>query len=528
MNMSMATPARWAARTGGAPSSPESTATRSAGPLAAQAPVPATGWVPALVWVIAAAFVALELAVSGRYGFLQDELYFIEAGRHLAFGYVDQPPLAPLLTRVTGVLGVSPTAIRIVPALAGGAVVVLAARFAALFGAGRFGRVLAALATACAPVVVALGHLGITEPLDLLAWTVVLLCVTTALLRDRPHWWLGGGAVAGIGLEDNNLMLLLLIGLAIGVALSQHRAVLRTRWPWLGAAIAAVIWAPNIAWQAANGWPELAMASALHQLNTSVTDYVAGVPVQLLYAGLFVLPLVIAGLVGLWRTPELRFLAITATLLIVYVAAWVPGKVYYSEGTGPAVLAAGAVAAERWIARGGRPGLRRGLLVAAPLVSIAISIQTILPVVPAADLHAVPNLDTVTTADTYGWPQLTHAVAAQDAALTRAGQPPTAIFTGNYGEAGALDVLGSADHLPPVLSGQNNYWIWGPGHASDAVVLVVDALGWLRPYFARCRVLTTYDAPYHVPSDFTDLRIGVCTGPSAGWPALWPHLKHYD
>src|SRR5690242_11002527 len=208
MNMSMATRARWAAPTGGAPSPPESTATRSAGPHAARAPVPATGRVPALFWVIAAAFVTLELAVSGRYGFLQDELYFIEAGRHLAFGYVDQPPLAPLLTRVTGVLGVSPTAIRIVPALAGGAVVVLAARFAALFGAGRFGRVLAALATACAPVVIALGHLGITEPLDLLAWTVVLLCVTTALLRDRPHWWLGGGAAAGIGLEDNNLMLL--------------------------------------------------------------------------------------------------------------------------------------------------------------------------------------------------------------------------------------------------------------------------------------------------------------------------------
>jgi len=148
--------------------------------------------------------------------------------------------------------------------------------------------------------------------------------------------------------------------------------------------------------------------------------------------------------------------------------------------------------------------------------------------VPAADLHSIPNLDTVTTADTYGWPQLTRAVAVQDAALARAGQAPTAIFTGNYGEAGALDVLGSAGHLPPVLSGQNNYWIWGPGRASDAVVLVVDAMGWLRPYFTRCQVLTTYYAPQHVPSDFSGLQIGVCTGPSAGWPALWPHLKHYD
>jgi hypothetical protein len=252
------------------------------------------------------------------------------------------------------------------------------------------------------------------------------------------------------------------------------------------------------------------------------------VPVQLLYAGLFAVPLIIAGFVRLWREPGLRFLAVSATLLIVYVAAWVPGKVYYSEGMAPVVLAAGAVAAERWAARGRKPGMRRWLVVVACLLSMGVSLPTVLPIVPVASLHTVRNQDTVTTADTVGWPQLTRAVADQDAALARAGQAPTSIFTGNYGEAGALDVLGTADHLPPVLSGQNNFWIWGPGQASDRTVLVVGALGWLRPYFARCRVLTTYYAPYHVQNDYTGLQIGVCTGPSAGWPALWPHLKHYD
>jgi len=118
-------------------------APEAAAPAVTQTPHPqvsSSDRVPVLAWVIAAVFVAVELAVSDRYGFLQDELYFIVAGRHLAFGYVDQPPLAPLLTRITDVFGVSPTPIRIVPALAGGAVVVMAARFAALFGAGRFGR----------------------------------------------------------------------------------------------------------------------------------------------------------------------------------------------------------------------------------------------------------------------------------------------------------------------------------------------------------------------------------------------------
>jgi hypothetical protein len=143
-------------------------------------------------------------------------------------------------------------------------------------------------------------------------------------------------------------------------------------------------------------------------------------------------------------------------------------------------------------------------------------------------VHTLPaSSQQSSVGDSIGWPQLTHAVAVQDAALARAGQRPTSIFTGYYAEAGALDVLGSADHLPPVLSGHNAYWMWGPGRASDRTVLVVDALGRLRPYFASCRLLTTYYAPDHVKNDWTDIQIGVCTGPVSNWPALWPHLKHY-
>jgi hypothetical protein len=506
-------------------------ATEAAVPVTPARPAPAgaSDRVPVLAWVIAAVFVATELAVSGRYGFLQDELYFIEAGRHLAFGYVDQPPLAPLLTRITGILGVSPTAIRIVPALAGGAVVVMPARFAALFGAGRFGQVLAALAIACAPVLLGAVHIANTTPLDLLAWTTVLLCVTTALLRHRPRWWLGAGAAAGVGLENDNLLVMLLVGLLLGILVSEHRSVLRTRWPWAGAGLAAVIWAPNIIWQATHGWPQLAMASALHHENSTPADYAGGLPAQFLYLGLLLAPLVIAGFIRLWRTPELRFIAVAATLVVVYVLAWVPGKPYYSDGMAPAVLAAGALAAERWIARARRPRLRRGLVLAAALVGLAIALPLTLPILPASDVHdlSASSQQSSDIGDTIGWPQLTRAVAAQDAALVRAGQPPTSIFTGYYAEAGALDVLGSADHLPPVLSGHNAYWMWGPGRASDRTVLVVDALGQLRPYFAHCRLLTTYDAPYHVQNDWTGLQIGVCTRPVANWRTLWPHLKHY-
>jgi hypothetical protein len=485
--------------------------------------------VPLPAWLIAAALVAVELAVSGRYGFMQDELYFIEAGRHLAFGYVDQPPLAPLLTRiVTGVFGVGPTAVRIIPALAGGAVVVIAARCAALFGAGRFGRVLAALTTACAPVIFTSVHVDNTTPLDLLSWAAVVLCVATALLRGRPRWWLGAGTAAGLGLENDNLMLLLLAGIAVGLLVSAHRQVLRTRWPWLGAAVAAVIWAPNLIWEAVNGWPQLAMAAALRSENSSAGDYAAGLPIQLLYIGLLVTPVVVAGFVRLWRTPELRFIAVATTVMLVYVVAWIPGKAYYTDGMAPAVLAAGSAAAEQWIARGHRPRARTALLIAAPLLGLVI-LPDALPVVPVSAVHTLSATAQHSSdlGDTIGWPQLTLAVAAQDAALTRAGHPPSAIFTGFYGEAAALGVLGVGHHLPAVLSGNNAYWMWGPGRAADTTVLAVDALSQLRPYFASCRLLTTYQAPYHVQNDWTPLQIGVCTGPAAGWPELWPRLKHY-
>ena len=485
---------------------------------------------PALVWVIAAAFVAIELAVSSRYGFMQDELYFIVAAHHLAFGYVDQPPLAPLLTRITDVLGVNPTAIRIAPALAGGATVVLTARQAALFGAGRTGRVLAALAMACTPVLLGADHVANTTPWNLLAWTAVVVCVSTALLRDRPRWWLGAGVAAGLGLQDDNIMILLLAVLAVGIFCSVQRPVLRTWWPWLGSGIALVIWAPDLIWQATHGWPQLAMSAALHRENDSAGSYAGGIPAQLIYVGILVSPLVVAGFIRLWRTAELRFLAIAAALVVIYVLAWVPGKPYYTDGLAPAVLAAGAAAAESWAARGHRPRLRLGLLVAAPVVGIAVIVAYLLPIVPVSDVHKLPVSiqQSSQVGDSVGWPQLAAAVAAQDAALTRSGQQPTSIFAGYYGEAAAVQVFGGHDHLPPVLSGQNAYWMFGPGGASDHTVLAVDALGQLRPYFASCRLLTTYYAPYRVQNNWTDLQIGVCTGPVGTWHTIWPHLKRYE
>lgn len=481
---------------------------------------------PVATWLIAAGYVLLELAVSGRYGFQQDELYFLVAGHHLAFGYVDQPPLAVLLDRTTDLFGVNPTAIRVLPALAGGVVVILAARLAALFGGGRAARVMAALGIAVAPIFLGAMHIGNTTPYDLLAWTLVTVCAATALLRDRPRWWLGAGVAAGVGINDEYLILTLLAALVLGILLtSAHRTVLATRWPWIGGVIGLLIWLPNLIWQFANGWPQLTMATALHAQNTSAADYLAGLPGQFVYAGLLGTVLGIAGLIALWRSRQLRFLAVAATIILVYVLVWIPGKIYYVDGILPAILAAGAVSGERWIARARRPRARRVVVGVLTVVGTLPLLPSVLPLLPVAQLHTVNGATSI--ADGVGWPQLTDEVAAQDAALARAGHPPTSIFTGAYAEAAALQLYG-VKHLPPVISGHNTFWTWGPGNASDTTVLYVDAAAQLRPYFADCRRLRVYNPPYQVRNDWNDLAIGVCTGPTASWQALWPKLKHYD
>jgi 4-amino-4-deoxy-L-arabinose transferase-like glycosyltransferase len=481
---------------------------------------------PALVWIIAAVFVAVELAFSAGYGFQQDELYFIQAGRHLAFGYVDQPSIAPLLARIaTAIGGLNPTAVRTLPAFEGGAIVVLAARQAMIFGAGRVGRVLAALCMACAPVLIGAVHIGNTTPPALLTWTLVVLCVTTAIAREQPRWWLGAGLVAGLGLQTNNLIALLLLSLTIGLLATRRTDLLRTRWPWLGALIAAVIWAPNVVWQATHGWPQFAMASSLHRENTSSAAYLGGLPAQIIYAGLLTAPVLIAGFVRLWRTPELRYLAVTVTVVSVYVLLWIPGKPYYTSGLLPAVLAAGSVATERWFARGRRPIRRRTLVVGAVLAATVVTVPAVLPVWPVRDLHH--HATSADLADMVGWPELVRHVAAANAALVASGIAPTSIFTGNYAEAATLDVLGPAG-LPPVLSGHNSYGMWGPGSASDATVLAVDAADQLRPYFAQCRTVSTFVTPDQVDNDFNHLDLSLCTGPTSDWAGLWAHLTHDD
>jgi 4-amino-4-deoxy-L-arabinose transferase-like glycosyltransferase len=331
---------------------------------------------------------AVLVALSGGYGYHRDELYFLAAGAHPAWGYPDQPPLTPLLARATSLLGDSLIALRLPSAFAIAAVVMLAALLAREFGARPGAQVLAAGCTAVSTVVIAVGHLLSTATFDLLAWTALSWLVARALRCDEPVWggpvWLAAGLVAGIGLENKTLLAFYLGALAVALLVVGPRAVLRSPWAWVAVVVALALWAPNLWWQATHGWPlwELSTTIAAGGSATSAPRWLF-LPFQLVLVSLLLVPVWGIGLWRLLRGPELRTFRLfgVSYLLLAVLFLVTGGKPYYLAGLYPVLLAAGAQPVLDW-AHHRSAALRSGLVAAALAVSAAVSVVLMLPVVP--------------------------------------------------------------------------------------------------------------------------------------------------
>ncbi|MGH2467284.1 MAG: glycosyltransferase family 39 protein [Candidatus Limnocylindrales bacterium] len=484
--------------------------------------------VPPLVLVAAAGMFLVLLAVSGAYGFHRDELYFIVAGRHPALGYVDQPPLTPLLSALSvAVLGLSPTAVRILPALEMALVVILAARMAHDLGGSSRAQVLAAITVAVSGYLAA-GHLDDTAELDLLIWAVVVWLLVGLLDGADPRRWLAVGAVVGLGLENKDTLLVLGAGLAVGLILARRWDVLRSPWPWIGLAIAVVIWLPNLYWQATNDWPQITMAG--HIAGNDADNRASFLPLLWLLAGPLLFPIALAGLVWMLlstRARAWRPIPIAALVVVIIVAA-TGGKAYYAVGTLPIFMAAGAVVLDRWVGRGHAWPKLAAFAVVAALSGAFIAYLT-LPILSVEAFAASPLPTTVTdTAEQVGWPQLVATVEGVVAGLPADERSRAVILTTNYGEAGALVLLGQG--LPPVYSGHNSFWTWGPPPADRTVVVRVgdwsDMSG--SSLFAGCRIVATIDNGAGVPNQEKGKPVSVCSGISQPWSTLWPILRHID
>ena len=224
--------------------------------------LPLFAWRPLLA--VSGALAALEIEVSGRYGYHRDELYFVQAGEHLAWGYPDQPPLAPVVARLVGVLAPhSLVGLRILPALAAAAVVLFTGLIARELGGGRASQLLAAACMAVSAVLLLVGHTFGTTIIDLFAWTAICAVAARVLRGGDPRWWLVLGGIVGLALLNKTLVAALPLALLVGVLIGGPRHVLRTLWFPVGVVLAVLIVAPNLWWQATNGWPQLTLSAAI-------------------------------------------------------------------------------------------------------------------------------------------------------------------------------------------------------------------------------------------------------------------------
>ncbi len=475
---------------------------------------------------LAAGVAALLLATSGRYGYHRDELYFLRAGREPAFGYVDQPPLTPLIARAMDtVLPGSLTGLRLPSVLASALVVLLTGLVARELGGRRAAQLLAAASMGVSAVLLAVGHLLSTTTYDLLAWTALTWLLVRAL-RDGGPVWLATGAVAGLALQNKSLPLVLLAGVLVGVLAVGPRAALASGWPWLGAAVALVIWAPNLVWQAANGFPVFTLSAAIAGGSSGSSEpWYAFLPFQLVLVSPLLVPVWALGWWRLARDPELRTWRAFAVAYVLVAALFLVtgGKPYYLAGFFPVLLAAGAPAVVGWARRGARR-VRSGLIVAAVALSLGMSALLMLPLVPVGELARTPIPDlNYDAGETVGWPEFAATVAAVHGKVP-AGER-VAVLTANYGEAGAVDRFLPA--LAPAHSSHNSYWGWGPPPEDAATLIVVGVdEARLRQWFGRVDLAERIDNGLGLDNDEQGEPVWLVRERRIPWSQLWPQLRH--
>jgi 4-amino-4-deoxy-L-arabinose transferase-like glycosyltransferase len=474
---------------------------------------------------VALAVAAILVATINQYGYHRDELYFRILASHPAWGYVDEPPLTPLLAKLSiAVFGDQLWSIRVSSVLCAVAIVFLVALLARELGGGTGAQLLATVG-GCSSLVLVAGHILSTSSVDLVVWLLVILFAVRALLREQPRWWLAVGVAVGLGLYNKQLPVLLLIGLGAGLLIAGPRRELRSPWLWAGLGIALVIGLPNLVYQMAQGWPEAKMAAALSR-NKGPDDRVQLLPFQLLLLGPPMVPVWVAGWVRLFRAPQWRPVrglawAYPVVLVIVEVTG---GQVYYPFGLLLALYAAGCVVTARWVATGLG---RKVALGAALVVTVATSVLIGLPVLPVRDLPAAVAATNPADKDSIGWPAYVAQVAQVYQALPASDRAVAVLVAQNYGEAGALNRYGPEHGLPTVYSGQNELHRFGPPPDSATVVVLVGQRNGAQ-YFARCDTVARLDNGVGVENEEQGRPIMVCRDPRQPWHTLWPQFQHYD
>ncbi|MFG1927575.1 glycosyltransferase family 39 protein [Cryptosporangium sp. NPDC048952] len=470
-----------------------------------------------LVWVIAGAVTVVLLAFAGRYGYHRDELYFLLCAHHLDWGFVDQPPLTPAIAWLTDTIAPGNlTVFRTPSALLAGLCVVLTALIAREVGGGRAAQLLAAVLAATSGGLLATGHLLSTTTIDFAIWMTILWLTVRVLRTGDTRWVLLIGAVAGVGLLNKYLVGLLAVGLIGGILIAGPRRLLRDRWVLAGAGLAVLIVAPNLAWQIANGFPQLDVASEIASGDSSYAGRSVALALQPVIISLVATAVWVTALVVLFRRAEWRpYRALAWAWLVIFAAMVIGGgKGYYDAPILLALTGVGAVPVAGWLSRG-RVVLRRVLLTFAVVFCAVGDAVLMVPILPASSANAVIPIN-YDAGETIGWPALV-------ASIERVTPPGAVVLASNYGEAGAVSRYGSV----PVYSGHMSVADFGrPPESVDTVVAVgFEDPAYLRRFFGSVERAGSVDVGVDVDNDENDAPIWLCRNPREPWSTLWPKLR---
>lgn len=498
-----------------------------------------------IVFAIGVAKLALHCFFNNRYGYFRDEFDYLACAKHLAWGYVDQPPLVPFLARISyEILGTSLRAIRFLPALVSSSAVLLAGVMARELGGRRFAMVLAAVCVLVAPMYLSDGSLLTTNCLEPLLWTGLAYFAVLVVKRNDPRYWLWFGVVAGMGMEEKYSIAVMGFAIVLGFLLTRQRRLLFNRWLLLGGLAAFLIFLPNVLWNAYYGWPFL---QAMHHIRAVGRDIVLSPFQYFAQQWLLTLPLAapiwITGVLAFLFWPRLKPYRLLGWCYLAAFTVFVvlKGKNYYLAPIYPAMFAAGAVmiehAIEKW-----RQGWLKPVIVTILLAGGAWLAPIVIPVfspehfiaymekLPFKLPHTEHSHERAVLpqhyADQFGWEEIAAVTAQAWSKIPPQERKDCGIFAQNYGQAGAIDFFGPRYGMPPALSGHQSYWLWGPrGYSGNCLIVLDDEPEVLQKLFEHVEYVGRSESPYaleqHIP-------VFICKGKKfSSLAVLWPRLKHW-
>ena len=485
------------------------------------------------VMAIAAAVALLHILTNGRYGFHRDELQFLSDARHLDWGFVAYPPLTPFVERVgLSLFGLSLVGLRLFSVLAESGAIVVTGLMARELGGRRLAQTTAALAVALSPLPLFEGTEFQYTTFDYLWWVLIAYFTIRLLKSGNPRWWLAIGAVVGLGLQTKYLIVFFIGGILAGVVLSRARRYLLSAWFWASIALALLIFLPNFLWQAHHSFIAYQFSHSIHLRDVGegrANGFLLGQ--FLICVNLFAAPLWLAGLVSFLRSPRYRILAfmylVPLALLIL-----AKGRHYYLAGAYPMLLAMGAVTAERWLQSRSKP-LRltvESVFFTGLAACGALACAFLVPLQSAGHLrdYALQHNDDLK--EEIGWPELVKTVASLRDSLPADQRSSVGILVGNYGEAGAIELLGPAYHLPPPISLTNSAWLRGYPSPPPTTLIVI---GFSRQAadraFTACRLVAHNGNPYGVRNEESEYHpdIFLCGPPRLPWTRFWRDFQAF-